>query len=142
MMARDLFPLYPIPAAQRTGGALPLYTDVLWDTDKGQAVWSGGNPVITTGREALRGWVWRAIATVRYRYDAFCWSFGCELERLVGYPYQADTKRSEAIRYVTEALTVNPYITSARVTDVSLTGSTLHLQVEYTSPYGRDVIYV
>lgn len=138
---RELFPIFPTPAAGQAG-PLPLYTDVSWDVEAGRPRWAGGNPVIVTGKEAVRGWVWRAIATVRYRFPVFSWSYGCELERLVGYPYQADTKRSEAIRYVTEALTVNPYITSARVSSVSFTGSTLHMTVEYTTPYGRDVIYV
>ena len=58
------------------------------------------------------------------------------------YPYRADTKRSEAVRYVTEALLVNPYIQSCRVYDVTFDGSTLHMRVEYTTPYGRDAIYV
>ena len=136
-----LFPQFSAPAAGQSL-SLPLYRDVRMDYETGRPLWESGNPVMVTGLEAVKGWAWRAIDTARYRYPCFSWSYGCELEALTGQPYQADTKRSEAIRYVTEALTVNPYITSARVSSVSFTGSTLHMTVEYTTPYGRDVIYV
>lgn len=60
---------------------------------------------MVTGLEAVRGWAWRAVDTAWYRFSVFSWSFGCELEALV----RADTKRSEAERYVREALLVSPY---------------------------------
>lgn len=141
-MARALFPIYAVPAGQSAAAPLPIYRDVSWDAEAGRERWSGGNPVIVSGAEAVKSWVWRAIATERYKWAVFSWDYGCELERLVGYPYRADTKRSEAVRYVTEALLVNPYIESCRVYDVTFDGSTLHMRVEYTTPYGRDAIYV
>ena len=51
----------------------------------------------------------------RYRYPPLLLSYGCELEALVGQPYRADTRLSEAVRYVREALTVCPYITGPRL---------------------------
>ena len=67
-----------------------------------------------------------AVDTARYRFSHFSWSYGCELEALVGQPYTADAKLSEAERYVTEALLVSPYIREARVRDKRFEGSTLH----------------
>ena len=137
----SLFPLFSLPASTQQG-QLPLYTDVAMDYDAGTPRWESGKPVLVTGLEAVKSWAWRAIATARYRWPIFDWSYGCELEALVGQPYQADTKRSEAIRYIQEALTVSPYITAATVSDVSFEGSTLHGAVALETIYGRGNLYV
>ena len=112
------------------------------DYEKGCPMWAGGAPVFVTGLEAVRGWAWRAIDTARYQFSVFSWSFGCELEALVGQPYRADTKRSEAERYVREALLVSPYIREVQVTDTSFEGSTTHIAVDLTTVYGRASVYV
>lgn len=135
-----LFPMFSLPR-DRTGG-LPLYRDVQMDYEMGRPMWAGGAPVLVTGLEAVRGWAWRAVDTARYRFSVFSWSFGCELEALVGQPYRADTKRSEAERYVQEALLVSPYIREAQVTETAFEGSTLHIAVDLTTAYGRTNIYV
>lgn len=136
-----LFPMFSLPEAGQ-GTALPLYTDVAMDYDRGEPRWESGNPVIVTGLEAVKSWAWRTIATERYRWPIFTWSYGCELKKLVGQPYLAQTKRSEAARYVSEALLVSPYITAVTVTEVSFEGSTLHLTVEFESVYGKERFYV
>lgn len=135
-----LFPMFSFP--QERTGALPLYCDVQMDYERGRPVWAGGAPVLVTGLEAVRGWAWRCIDTARYRFSVFSWSFGCELEALVGQPYRADTKRSEAERYVREALLVSPYIREVQVTDTSFEGSTTHIAVALTTVYGRTSVYV
>lgn len=136
-----LFPMFSVPAAAQST-ALPLYTDVAMDYDRGEPRWESGNPVIVSGLEAVKSWAWRAIATERYRWPIFTWSYGCELRTLVGQPYLAETKRSEAARYVSEALTVSPYITAVTVKEVALEESTLHLEVEFESVYGKERLNV
>lgn len=136
-----LFPMFSPPAATQATD-LPLYTDVAIDYDRGEPRWESGNPVIVSGLEAVKSWAWRAIATERYRWPIFTWSYGCELQTLVGRPYLADTKRSEASRYVNEALMVSPYITAVSVREVSFQGSTLHLDVEFESVYGKERLNV
>ena len=135
----QLFPQFTPAAAP---AALPMYRDVLMDYDAGIPVWESGNPVFVTGLEAIKGWAWRALMTARYRFPVFSWSYGCELEALVGHPYQADTKRAEAERYVREALLVSPYIREARAKNVSFEGSTLHMEVEISTVYGEERIHV
>ena len=132
--------MFSLPAAQR--GELPLYRDVKMDYEAGCPVWEGGEPVVVTGLEAVKGWAWRAIQTARYLYPAFSWSYGCELEALVGQPYQAQTKKSEAERYIREALLVSPYIREVRVSDTRFEGSTLRMTVELSTVYGKEEIYV
>lgn len=137
----QLFPQFsPAVSAQRT--ELPLYRDVMMDYDTGRPVWESGSPVFVTGLEAVKGWAWRAVDTARYRFSHFSWSYGCELEALVGQPYTADAKLSEAERYVTEALLVSPYIREARVRDKRFEGATLHMQVALSTVYGKETIYV
>lgn len=136
-----LWPMFSAPTDQKAG-RLPLYRDVLMDYEAGRPVWESGNPVMVTGLEAVKGWAWRAIDTARYQYPHFSWSFGCELLALVGQPYRADTKLSEAARYVREALEVNPYIRDIRVSETRFEGSTLHLTVALSTVYGRTTLYV
>ena len=133
----QLFPQFTPPTTAQTQ-ALPLYRDVLMDYEAGRPVWESGNPVLVTGLEAVKGWAWRAVDTARYRYPCFSWSYGCELENLIGQPYQAETKKSEAERYVKEALLVSPYIREARVSDTRFEGSTLHMTVELSTVYGKE----
>lgn len=136
----SLFPMFSSSGGRTSG--LPLYRDVQMDYAAGRPVWSGGGPVFVTGLEAVRGWAWRCMDTVRYRYSVFSWDFGCELEDLVGQPYRADTKRSEAERYIREALLASPYIRDVRITQASVEGTTIHLAVDMTTIYGRTSLYV
>ncbi|MGI6029758.1 MAG: DUF2634 domain-containing protein [Candidatus Heteroscillospira sp.] len=135
----SLFPIYSIPAAQSWP---EMYTDVLWDYQAGRPVWQGGNPVIVTGLEAVKSWAWRAIATARYRWPIYSWDYGCELERLVGQPYSADTKLSEAVRYVSDSLLASPYITACSVTNAAFDGGRLTMTVELSTVYGKEKLYV
>ena len=133
-----IFPMFQVPAQAGAAGSLPLYWDVDIDYGAGRPRWSGGNPVIVCGLEAVKSWAWRAVMTARYRFAAFSWAFGCELEALVGQPYRAGTKLSEAARFVEEALTVSPYILEARASGARFEGSTLHLSVRFQSVYGEE----
>ena len=138
---RELFPLFQT-APQGGAQALPLLRDVAMDYDKGVPRFAGGNPVIVSGLEAVKSWAWRAIQTARYRYSCYSWDYGCELEQLVGQPYDQDTRRSEAVRYVREALEVCPYITSAQAEVEGLEGSVLRIRVQMTTVYGGSELYV
>lgn len=135
-----LFPMFSLP--QNRAGALPLYRDVQMDYERGCPMWAGGAPVLAAGLEAVRGWAWRAVDTARYRFSVFDWSFGCELEALVGQPYQENTKRSEAERYVREALLASPYIREVQVTGMEFEGGALHIAADLDTVYGRGSIDV
>ena len=138
---RELFPLFQT-APQSAAAALPLLRDVAMDYETGAPLFAGGNPVVVSGLEAVKSWAWRAIQTARYRYSSFSWDYGCELENLVGQPYGQDTRRSEAVRYVREALEVCPYITSAQAVVEGLEGSSLHIRVVMRTVYGDGTLEV
>ncbi len=134
--------MFQAPVQSAGTEALPLYRDAAVDFRTGLTRWSGGNPVVVCGLEAVKSWAWRAVNTARYRFPAFSWDYGCELESLVGQPYRAESKLSEAGRYVEEALLASPYILEARVTETRFDGSELRLRVRFRSVYGEEAIHV
>jgi len=138
---RELFPMFERSEGS-AGADLPLYRDVKMDYRIGIPVFLAGEPVTVTGLEAVKSWAWRAVRTARYMYNVWSWEYGCELEALVGQPYSADTKLSEAVRYIREALEVCPYILSATGREARFDGSTLHMTVELRTVYGEVKIDV
>lgn len=115
--------------------ALPMMREVKFDFDRGVPVFDRGQPVIVEGSEAVEVWVWHALRAERYRYEHESWRYGCENYRLRGRTYQQGTIEAEAKRYITEALLVCPYITSAEVTEMEPVEDTLHYTVRYTDIY-------
>lgn len=138
---RDLFPLIPTPPEEKTA-QLPLYRDIAMDYQNGTPIFSGGNPLIVEGVEAVKGWAFRMLQTARYRYAHFSWDIGSELDALVGQPYREDTKLSEAGRYIFDTLMVSPYITNVQVTRAAFQDATLTLEARVETVYGEVTLNV
>lgn len=142
-MAKELFPIIADPSqivsAART---LPLAQEMAWDFQADRPIFRGGEPVPVTGAEAVRVWAWNALKTARYRFEMFNFSYGCELERLMGQPFTADTKRSEAARYIQDALLASPYIRRVTVSELSLSEDTLSAAVAIQTIYGEVNVHV
>ena len=138
---RQLFPIFQTAAPEDGPGATPL-PGCGYGLRQGRAALlrRGAGPSVRAG--AVKGWAWRALHTERYRWSPFSWDYGCELESLVGQPYREDTRLSEAVRYVREALTVCPYITRAAAEVVDFDGSTLRMRVSLTTVYGEASVHV
>lgn len=137
---RQLLPIFDSTPVQDT--ALPLLRDVAMDYDKGVPLFSAGGPVIVSGLEAVKSWAWRALKTARYRYSCYSWDYGCELGSLAGQPYGEDARRSEAVRYVREALDVCPYITGVSAEIEGMKGSQVRIRVQLRTVYGEAGLYV
>lgn len=138
----DIFPIIQPEAEAPKRTRLPLCREVAWDFDKGVPMFSGGQPLEVSGAEAVKVWAWKALKTARRRFPAYTWGYGCEVERLVGKPFDEGVKRSEAARYVREALLIDPYITGVRSVDVSFEGSALTIQCEISTIYGEVTVHV
>lgn len=122
---------------------LPLYIDVEWDEGNNCAVLdSKGEPVITTGLAALRGWIVRALRTRRYAEEMHTWQYGSELESLIGKPWQRETRLAEAKRYIEDCLMQSPYITAVTVHDVSFKDTTMSISCTVSTVYDRITIEV
>ena len=130
----ELFPAVQPEAEPSAQEELPLCRE--------RPIYSAGVPVEVTGAEAVRVWVWKALKTARCRYDIYTWDFGCEAENLVGRPFTAQVKESEAARYIREALEPNPYITGVRQADVSFQGDRLDVTCRVETIYGEVEVHV
>lgn len=137
----DLFPIIQ-PEAVQEETELPLYREVKWDFEKGEPVFRGGEPVVVEGAEAIRTWVWKALVTERARYEIYSWDFGSEVESLIGQPYTDELKRAEAVRYVREALEINPYITEVTAASVDFDNGVLTIDVTVDTVYGEVQAHV
>lgn len=142
-MTTSLFPAILGPETTAASKDLPMFREIKWDFDQKRPIFAHGEPVIVEGGEAVRVWAWHALQAERYRYEHESWRYGCELTRLRGKSYQKGTVEAEARRYITEALTASPYITSVEVPKLELVGDTLEFTVKYKDVYGGgDTLHV
>ena len=120
---------------------LPLCREVAWDFERDVPVFRQGEPVVVTGKEALKVWIWRAIRTPRFRYEIYTWAYGSEFESLLGQAYTDAVKTAEAPRYLRECLLVNPYITEVRDVSVSFEAGRLTVEGTAATIYGGVGFY-
>jgi hypothetical protein len=116
---------------------LPLIKEYAWNFDKNEFILQDGKFVIVTGNEAIKVWAWKALHTERYHYLAYSWDFGQELESLIGSGLPRDAIESECRRFITEALTVNPYINSVSNIEISMSDSIIGADFTLNTPYGE-----
>lgn len=135
-MNRTLFPaIQPEPIQQEI--PLPLCKEIAWDFENNVPIFRDGKPVECTGLEAVKVWIWKALHTDRYRYEAYTWEYGNELEDLIGSDFSDELKQSEAIRYVKEALEICPYIERVEQVKVNFEDSTFTISVKVQTIYGE-----
>lgn len=125
-----------VEVAEATTTALPLCRDGAWDFDNDCPLFRGGKPLEVTGVEAVKVWAFHALKTARYCHRIFTTDYGTELTRLVGQGYSAETTTAEIKRYITEALTVYPYITGVTVENVAVSGDVVSADVTIETIYG------
>lgn len=117
--------------------ALPLCKEVAWNFEQDVPVFRQGEPVVVTGKEALKVWIWRAIRTPRFRYEIYTWAYGSEFESLLGQAYTDAVKTAEAPRYLRECLLINPYITAVKNISVSFESAKLTVAGTAVTIYGE-----
>ena len=138
-----IFPMVQPEAAEAAiPQRLPLCMEAAWDFEDGKPIFSGGKPLIVTGAEAVKVWIWKALMTARTRYDVYSWDYGSEVESLIGQAFTTAVKQSEGVRYVREALLINPYILAVRQADVSFQGDSLTISCEVETIYGEVRVHV
>lgn len=142
-MANSIFPwATTVETADATVTAVPLCRDCAWDYGTDAPILRGGAPVEVTGLEAVKVWAWQALKTTRYLQRIFTTDFGTDLPRLMGQGYSADTTTAEIKRYITETLTVSPYINSVTVENIALSGDDVTADVTLETIYGGATLNV
>lgn len=125
-----------------TAATLPLFKEYAWDFENNDFLLKDGKFVVVEGIEALKIWIWKALNTQRYRYLAYTWNYGHELENLVGKGLSNSVIKSEAQRFIQEALLINPYITDIANINVKIDDSKFTLSFTANTVYGEVDISV
>ena len=107
----NLFPDMTIAIGDYEAAALPVFEEWAYDFEKNEFLKRGGRYYKVQKNEALKIWIYKALKTPRYRYQAYSRKYGNELEELIGLSQNRQIMESELERYIQEALLVNPYIT-------------------------------
>lgn len=116
---------------------LPMYYEVGWDYIKDEPLIENNEFVIVEGNNAIKVWIYKAIKTVRYQYPIYSWDYGCEISSLIGQKYTKGLTKSEAERYIKEAILINPYITDVKIIDINFSEDILSVSIQVDTIYGE-----
>lgn len=96
---------------------------------------------VLEGKEALKVWIYKALHTNRYRFTAYTWAFGCELEDLIGKNYSIGLLESEVERYIKECLLINEYIKDCTDFEITFEGDVLTISFLCETTFGELEVY-
>ena len=134
----SLFPFFGDTAVETANtDSLPLYKEVGWDFEHNIPIVEKGDFKIVTGNEAVKTWVYKTMKTERFRYLIYSWDYGSELDSLSGQSYTPNLTKAECIRYIKEALLINPYIRNVSNVEVTFDRGKLHIEAKLETVYGE-----
>lgn len=137
----SIFPMIQPGTAASEAKDLPLCQEIAWDYRNDCPIFRKGEPVVVTGKEAVKVWIWKALYTARYRFEIYSRDYGSEFEALIGQAYTPMLKEAEAPRYLTECLLINPYITAVKNISVSFDAGRLTVAGTAETIYGEVEIH-
>ena len=138
----SLFPFISNVDEVKLDNSFPLYREVAWDFKRDVPILENGDFKIVEGNEAIKVWVYKALLVPRYNYSIYSWNYGSELMDLIGKAYTPQLTKSEAKRYIEEALKINPYILDVNVIDTDFKDSVLSANVKITTIYGESEVVI
>ena len=138
----SLFPFVTYEENVVKENTFPLYREVAWDFKRDIPILENGDFKIVEGNEAIKVWVYKALLVRRYQYSIYSWGYGSELMDVIGKAYTPSLTKSEAKRYIEEALKINPYILDVNVIDTDFKDSILNANVKITTIYGESEVVI
>ena len=138
----SLFPFVSNIEENIVNNQLPMYKEVAWDFDKDIPVIENGELRIIEGNEAIKVWVYKALLIQRYQYLIYSWDYGSELMDLIGKAYTPSLTKSEAKRYIKEALEINPYISEVNISEIDFKDSILSADIKILTIYGESEVKI
>ena len=88
---------------------LPIYREWAFDFEREELKIKHGKYYLVEGNEALKIWIYKALKTERFIFNAYSNKYGNEVSILIGTVEDEDILFSEISRYIQEALLVNPF---------------------------------
>ena len=138
----SLFPFISNTDEVKVDNSFPMYKEIAWDFKKDAPILENGDFKMVEGNEAIKVWVYKALLVPRYQYSIYSWGYGSDLMDLIGKTYTPQLTKSEAKRYIEEALKINPYILEVNVTDTSFRDSILSANIKITTIYGESEVVI
>ena len=138
----SLFPFVTYKEDIVKNNSFPLYREIAWDFKRDIPILENGDFKIVEGNEAIKVCVYKALLVPRYNYSIYSWNYGSELMDLIGKAYTPQLTKSEAKRYIEEALKINPYILDVNVIDTDFKDSILSANVKITTIYGESEVVI
>ncbi len=137
----SIFPFMSIDEVEvnieNSNNELPMYYEVGWNYIKDEPLIENNEFVIVEGNEAIKVWIYKAIKTARYQYPIYSWDYGCEISSLIGQKYTKGLTKSEAERYIKEAILINPYVTDVKIIDINFSEDILSVSIQVDTIYGE-----
>ena len=136
----SLFPFISNIDEVKVDNSFPMYKEVAWDFESDCPVLENGNFKIIEGNEAIKIWVYKALLIPRYHHLIYSWDYGSELLDLIGKAYTPSLTKSEAERYIKEALEINPYILEVDVSNINFKDGALNADIKLLTIYGESEV--
>lgn len=135
----SVFPFITPPSStEDSTTALPMFREYAYDYENNCLLLHNGNTYLVEGNEALRIWIFKALATERFRYTAYDAAFGSEIDTLPGLSLNDEIAHSELKRFITEAIMVNPYIVELSNFQFTRTLSGTMVEFDCETVYGQE----
>lgn len=137
----SIFPFISTEAVKKSDTReLPVYKEYAYDFENRRLkLDEAGKTYLVEKNEAIRIWIYFALATARYRHTAYDAAFGSEIEdKLTGQALSDEITQMELERYITEALMCNPYIKELSDFDFVLQRDGILASFRCRTIYGED----
>lgn len=91
--------------------------------------------------EAIKIWLYKLLKTERYRELIHSWTYGAEIKTLIGTAFNQGYVRSEAERFIREAVEENlaDYIKSIEIIKLSFNNTALEVVLKLDTIYSKGV---
>lgn len=117
----------------------PAAKEYAYDMDSARFKTKDGKMYFVYENEALKVKLWKLFMSERSRWVVFPWSYGHELETLIGQAYTQGYVNSEAERFVKEAIkrALEDYIIRLEEFRVKFEEGTLYIDFRAITIYGK-----
>lgn len=120
----------------------PIASEYAYDMDTARFKYKNGRMYLVYKNEALKIKIWKLFMTELYKWVVFPWTYGHELETLIGQAYTQGYVNSEAERFVKEAIerALSDYIIRLEEFKVNFEDGVLYINFKAITIYGQLVV--